>query len=121
MQVSELITKVTSNLQALGYTPRTAEYFKTTLNQFEKFCTAQGIIEYSVSLCDDFLHGYSKPGEVNSSFAAATLRRKKGILKMLDTFYSQGNWLKGRALQPQRLPPNFVDFLNAQDAALVKR
>ncbi|MDO5845085.1 MAG: tyrosine-type recombinase/integrase [Methanocorpusculum sp.] len=40
---------------------------------------------------------------------------------MLDTFCAQGNWVKGRALQPQPLPLNFVDFLNAQDAALVKR
>lgn len=121
MLLSELITKATSNLHALGYAPRTAEYFESTWNQFEKFCAGQGIKEYDGSLRNDFLRRYSTAEKESFSIRPATLQRKKGILKMLDTFYSQGNWLRGRSLQPLPLPSNFIGFLNAQDAALVKR
>lgn len=121
MRISELVTQATSKLHELGYAPRTTKYYVITWNQFEKFCATRGITEYDASLSADFLHGYLKEDETRPSIKAVTFQRKNGIMKMLYTFYTQGSWQKGRAFQPQPLSSNFIDFLSAQDAALVKK
>lgn len=121
MQVSELVTKATSNLHALGYTARTAQYFISTWEQFLRFCSAKGITDYTSSLCDDFLSPDQQQRTDGTVFTKGTLQRKTGIMKMLDTFYTQGDWMKGRAFQPQPLPTNFEAFLDQQDAVLVKK
>lgn len=113
---TELITDATSILYDLDYSPRSAKYVIATWNQFARFCREKGEEKYTQTLRDEFLQRISACG-----FKHGTVMRKTAAMTQLDSFSKTGSWKKGHAIQWEPLPRDFVIFLAAYDALLLKR
>jgi len=119
LSVSSLVEEAAAVLQARGdYCEREVAYITGTWHQFKIYCESHGYLSYLPEQKDAFIQSLSadtpplKPG---------TIKRKTGNLKILDLYYRNGTWIKGKLNEKPVLSGEFSDFISAQEDSMVKR
>lgn len=120
MLLSKLIESAASIGQEMGYAPRALGYSVLTWKQFAAFCAEKETGNYSSDLRDDYLR-FLVEQEKAAIIKPATRKRKTAAMTQLDAFARNGSWEKGRQIQHDPLPEEFLLFLSKYDAALVKK
>ena len=99
------------------YAARTTNYIEVTWRQFSSYCDSRHLEEYLPAHKDEFIADLCNR---TPPLTTGTVERKISHMKMLDLFARNGTWEKG-ALNPlQELPPDFYEYLDAQEKYFAK-